>query len=183
MDGTSGQKTIRPTGLYQPKLDGRLPHTIEVLQVGGEDAVQVLFVDTEGSCRAVRGRLLPWREAGTFDGGAPAEAEVDLVRAAASGGLRLAALVNEVYAVAEGGLWIDGAARTTSAEITGLMRAGELAVARREGVIVGCVRVRRLDDCRGELGMLAVSPARRGTGVGRALLRFAEELSATRACG
>ena len=114
----------------------------------------------------------------------PAEAGVGIVRAAASGGVTLAAglaaLVNEAYAVAEEGLWIDGVARTTSAEITGLVRAGELAVARREGVIVGCVRVQRLDDYRGEFGMLAVSPAQRGTGVGRALLRFAEELSAAR---
>ncbi len=112
------------------------------------------------------------------------EAEVGIVRAAASGGVTLAAglaaLVNEVYAVAEEGLWVDGAARTTSAEITGLVRAGELAVARREGVIVGCVRVRRLDDDRGESGMLAASPAQRGTGVGPAPLRFAEELSAAK---
>jgi ribosomal protein S18 acetylase RimI-like enzyme len=118
------------------------------------------------------------------EGVRPVEAEVGLVPAVASGDVTLvdglAALVNEVYAVAEEGLWLDGVARTTSAELAGLMRASELAVARRAGAIVGCVRVQRLDDYCGEFGMLAAHPAQRGSGVGRALLRFAEELSAAR---
>jgi len=33
---------------------------------------------------------------------------------------------------------------------------------------------------RGELGMLATGPSQRGNGVGRALLRFAEDISAAR---
>jgi hypothetical protein len=37
---------------------------------------------------------------------------------------RLARLVNDVYAVAEAGLWRDGADRTTAAEIAGLVRGG-----------------------------------------------------------
>lgn len=114
----------------------------------------------------------------------PTEADVGLVPAVASGDMTLVdgltALVNEVYAAAEEGLWLDGVARTTSAELAGLMKASELAVARREGAIVGCVRVKRLDHYRGEFGMLAANPAQRGTGVGRALLRFAEELCSAR---
>ncbi|MGH3778706.1 MAG: GNAT family N-acetyltransferase [Pseudonocardiaceae bacterium] len=117
-------------------------------------------------------------------GSRPSEAQVELVPAAASGDVTLVdgltALVNEVYAVAEKGLWLDGVTRTTSAELAGLIRASELAVARRAGTIVGCVRVQRLDDYRGEFGMLAANPAQRGTGVGRALLRFAEELCAAK---
>ncbi|MGH3922056.1 MAG: GNAT family N-acetyltransferase [Pseudonocardiaceae bacterium] len=119
-----------------------------------------------------------------MEGLRPSEAEVGLVPASASSDVTLVdgltALVNEVYAVAEEGLWLDGVARTTSTELAGLIRASELAVARREGAIVGCVRVQRLDGDRGEFGMLAAKPAQRGTGVGRALLRFAEELSAAR---
>ena len=119
-----------------------------------------------------------------MEGSRREETEVGLVPAAASddGTLAagLAALVNEVYAVAERGLWRDGVARTTSTEITGLMRAGELAVARRGDVLAGCVHVRALDENRGELGMLATSPTQRSAGVGRALLRFAEEISAAR---
>jgi GNAT superfamily N-acetyltransferase len=90
----------------------------------------------------------------------------------------LADLVNRVYAVAEDGLWVDGAARTTEAEMAGLIAAGEIAVARHDGrdePIVGCVRIQRLDDQLGEFGMLVADPARRGRGIGRDLVGFAED--------
>jgi hypothetical protein len=56
--------------------------------------------------------------------------EVELVREARDGvAERIAALVNDVYLVAESGLWRDGATRTTPAEVSELIRAGELAAA------------------------------------------------------
>jgi GNAT superfamily N-acetyltransferase len=87
---------------------------------------------------------------------------------------RIADLINEVYAVAEEGLWIDGATRTTVDGVAELTRAGEIAVARVRGRIVGCVRVQRLDERTGEFGMLVADPAHRGLGIGRELIRFAE---------
>jgi GNAT superfamily N-acetyltransferase len=84
-------------------------------------------------------------------------------------------LINKVYEVAEDGLWRAGTERTNPAEVTALTRAGELAVARVAGRLAGCVRVRRLDGELGEFGMLAAAPEHRGTGVGRELVRFAEE--------
>jgi ribosomal protein S18 acetylase RimI-like enzyme len=90
---------------------------------------------------------------------------------------RVTELTNEVYAVAEDGLWSDGATRTTIAEVVAIARAGELAVARLDGQVVGSVRVRRLDERTGEFGMLAADPAFRGIGVGRELVRFAEARS------
>jgi GNAT superfamily N-acetyltransferase len=87
---------------------------------------------------------------------------------------RVAALVNDVYAAAEDGLWVDGTARTSVEEIAGLARAGRIAVARLAGRIVGCVRIGRHDEDTGEFGMLAADPAHRGTGIGRELVRFAE---------
>jgi len=87
---------------------------------------------------------------------------------------RIADLVNVVYAVAEDGLWTDDATRTTVDEVAELTRAGQIAVARLDGRIVGCVRVQRLDGSAGEFGMLAADPAHRGLGIGRELLRFAE---------
>jgi GNAT superfamily N-acetyltransferase len=88
---------------------------------------------------------------------------------------RVAELINEVYEVAEEGLWIEGAARTSVDEVAQLTRAGEIVVARLDGRVVGCVRVQRLDDRTGEFGMLAADPAHRGAGVGGELIRFAEE--------
>jgi GNAT superfamily N-acetyltransferase len=103
---------------------------------------------------------------------APAAGDVDLVG-------DLAGLVNRVYAEAEDGLWIDGAARTTPEEMAGLIAAGEIAVARDGGPggpVVGCVRVQQLDEATGEFGMLVADPDRRGEGIGRDLVGFAEDL-------
>jgi GNAT superfamily N-acetyltransferase len=88
---------------------------------------------------------------------------------------RVADLTNEVYAVAEDGLWVDNATRTTVDEVTELTRAGEIAVARLGDLIVGSVRIQRLDERTGEFGMLVADPAHRGLGVGRELIRFAEQ--------
>jgi GNAT superfamily N-acetyltransferase len=104
--------------------------------------------------------------------------EIELLPAAASDDAtlmqRITDLTNEVYAVAEEGLWTDGATRTTVAEVAELIRSGQIAVARLRGRIVGCVRVQRLDEGTGEFGMLAADPDHRGIGVGRELVRFAE---------
>jgi GNAT superfamily N-acetyltransferase len=90
---------------------------------------------------------------------------------------RITELTNAVYAVAEAGLWTAGATRTTTDEVVELTRDRQIAVARMNGHIVGCVRVQRLDDDTGELGMLVADPAYRGIGIGRALLLFAERAS------
>lgn len=84
-------------------------------------------------------------------------------------------IVNHVYAASEGNFWMNGAVRTTVAEMVGLTSDGEIAVARSMGEIVGCVRVRRIDQETGEFGMLAVDDAYQGTGIGRELVHFAEQ--------
>jgi ribosomal protein S18 acetylase RimI-like enzyme len=107
--------------------------------------------------------------------------EIQLLPATASTDVtvmeRITGLINQVYAVAEDGLWVDGAARATVNEVTELTRAGQIAVARLNGRIVGCVRVQRLDSGKGELGMLAADSGHRGAGIGRELIRFAERKS------
>jgi GNAT superfamily N-acetyltransferase len=104
--------------------------------------------------------------------------EIQLLPAAASEEAlvmeRITDLINQVYEVAEEGLWIDGATRTTVDGVAELTRAGEIAVARVRGRIVGCVRIQRLDEGTGEFGMLVADPAHRGAGIGRELVRFAE---------
>ncbi|HEX7304626.1 GNAT family N-acetyltransferase [Lentzea sp.] len=87
----------------------------------------------------------------------------------------ITALVNRVYADAEKGLWAGDTARTTEAEVAELVRAGQIAVVRKDGRVVGSVRVQRLDDGAGELGMLVAAPEERGTGIGRDLVAFAED--------
>ncbi len=83
-------------------------------------------------------------------------------------------IVNRVYAEAEKGLWMHGAARTTMAEIAEFTSNGEIAVAKSMGQIIGCVRIRQLDEETGEFGMLAVDKKYQGAGIGRELIHFAE---------
>jgi len=99
----------------------------------------------------------------------PSDADDDAAMSAIS------ELINRVYRVAEEGLWLDGTARTTPAEVASLTRTGEIVVARVAGRLVGCVQVRTLGDGLGEFGMLVSAPEHRATGIGRELVRFAEE--------
>jgi ribosomal protein S18 acetylase RimI-like enzyme len=61
-----------------------------------------------------------------------------------------------------------------------LIAAGEIAVARLNGQIVGAIRIQQLDTRRGEFGMMVVDPAHRGEGIGRELVAFAEQRSRQR---
>ena len=104
--------------------------------------------------------------------------EVELLSRTARGDAtlmeRISELANEVYAAAEAGLWRDGATRTSVDEIVEFTQAGQIAVARMGGQVVGCVRVQRLDEGTGEFGMLCADPAHRGIGIGRELIGFVE---------
>jgi GNAT superfamily N-acetyltransferase len=91
-------------------------------------------------------------------------------------------LINEVYREGEKGLWLSDVLRITPAEVAGLIRAGEIVVARIGGRIVGSVRVQQLDAGTGEFGVLAASPVHQGTGIGRRLVAFAEQHSRDAGC-
>jgi GNAT superfamily N-acetyltransferase len=87
---------------------------------------------------------------------------------------RIASLVNTVYETSEAGLWIDGARRTNERELANLIRRGQIAAAFSDGLIVGSVQVQQLDAVTGLFGMLVADPERRGVGIGRELVAFAE---------
>src|ERR1043165_1021819 len=87
----------------------------------------------------------------------------------------LMSLINTVYAAAESGLWRDDFRRTTASDLTDLIRAGEIAVATRDGEIAGSIRIRDVADGVSEFGLLTAAPDQRGVGVGRALVDFAEQ--------
>jgi GNAT superfamily N-acetyltransferase len=107
----------------------------------------------------------------------PAAIALAPARAAADDALvgDLARMVNDAYAIAEHGIWAPGGRRVDAARVRRLIEDGELAVARADGQVAGCVRVRALDASTGELGLLVSAPAYRGRGLGRALVTFAEE--------
>jgi GNAT superfamily N-acetyltransferase len=92
----------------------------------------------------------------------------------------VASLVNAVYRVAEQGLWRDGWARTSPAQMAELIALGQVAVVDRDGALAGTVQVEDVEDEAALFGMLAAASEHRGAGVGRALLDFAEAHSRER---
>jgi GNAT superfamily N-acetyltransferase len=92
----------------------------------------------------------------------------------------LTELVNRAYAAAEVALWKADKERIGVERLTSIVAAGDLAVARSGERIVGCVRIRMLEDGAGFFGLLAVDPAAQGAGAGTELVGFAERLARER---
>jgi GNAT superfamily N-acetyltransferase len=88
----------------------------------------------------------------------------------------LVRLVNAAYAVGEAGLWLEGARRIRPDEIAEAIRDGGMLAARLEGRLVGCAHMRPLDAATADLGLISAAPDQWGSGVGRELVRSAEEL-------
>jgi GNAT superfamily N-acetyltransferase len=86
----------------------------------------------------------------------------------------LTRLVNDVYAIAERGLWRDGWTRTTTSQTAELVSAEEIVVASLDGEVIGSIRIHDLNADTSEFGMLVAAHEHRNSGVGRALVDFAE---------
>ncbi|KAJ9137001.1 hypothetical protein NKR19_g8355 [Coniochaeta hoffmannii] len=96
-------------------------------------------------------------------------------------------LVNRIYFDSEASFWTPGFKRTNATEIKDYLSSGALALAWRGDSsfsqhgnlatdLLGCVNIKMfLAEETGEFGMLACDPVSRGIGVGRGLLRFAED--------
>jgi GNAT superfamily N-acetyltransferase len=89
---------------------------------------------------------------------------------------KIAGVVNRAYALGEDGLWRDGTTRITAAEVAEAIRAGDMLVASADGAIAGCAYVRPLDPTTADLGLVSAEPEERGRGIGRKLVRAAEDL-------
>ena len=84
----------------------------------------------------------------------------------------ITALINAAFKVER--FFIDGD-RTSEDEVRRYMAQGTFLVAEEaDGAPVGCIYVEQRGD-RGYFGLLAVDPARHGKGVGRELIRAAED--------
>ena len=92
----------------------------------------------------------------------------------------LVRIVNGAYAVGEAGLWLEGTARIGPGEIAEAIRGDGMLAATRDGRLVGCAYVRPLDAGTADLGLISAAPDQWGSGVGRQLVRSAEELMRSR---
>jgi GNAT superfamily N-acetyltransferase len=95
---------------------------------------------------------------------------------------RLSDSINEVYDVAESGMWKQKGARTNPAEVERLLRTQALILAEIDGVLVGSVNVNLMPSGVGEFGMLVADLNHRGEGIGSALVERAENWAREKAC-
>ena len=104
-----------------------------------------------------------------------AESNPFLIRAARPDeAAAIVALIQRAFGEYRGKLRPEsGALQETPETIRAAMKAGTILLVERAGRILGCVSVRRKDDCV-YAGRLAVEPMERGIGIGRALLAAAE---------
>jgi N-acetylglutamate synthase-like GNAT family acetyltransferase len=107
-----------------------------------------------------------------------AESNPLLIRAArADEAEAVVALIQRAFGEYRGKLRPEsGALLETPETLKAAMKTGTILLAERAGRILGCVSVRRKDDCA-YAGRLAVEPMERGIGVGRALLTAAEAVA------
>jgi N-acetylglutamate synthase-like GNAT family acetyltransferase len=101
-------------------------------------------------------------------------------RSASESNADIASLVNEVYAVAESGMWSEAHHRVTEEEITRLIAEGGLFGAYLDEKFVGCIKLHQLNHSTAEFGMLAVDPKHRSSGAGGKLVKFVEDVSRKR---
>lgn len=93
---------------------------------------------------------------------------------------KLVRLIDRAYAAGETGLWQEEATRTGPDEIAEAIRGGGMLAATVDDQIVGCAYVRYLDAGTADLGFISAAPEQWGSGVGRELVRSAEELMRSR---
>ncbi|MDA0168639.1 GNAT family N-acetyltransferase [Solirubrobacter taibaiensis] len=86
----------------------------------------------------------------------------------------LTRIINAAYEAGEQDIWQPGWQRVSVERMRELVAAGEIVVAGDGETPVGCMRLQRLDDDAAMFGMLSVDPAAHGTGLGKALVAFAE---------
>lgn len=105
---------------------------------------------------------------------------------------RLRGIVNLVYGETEGDIFVEGYQRVSTEEMVDIIRAGQLAIAYLKSTpeqlttsssasssqdaetAIGCMRIQSLPHKTGELGMFAIDPLYRGSGLGRDMVAFAE---------
>ena len=90
----------------------------------------------------------------------------------------LVGLINQSYAQAEEGLWLQGVHRTDIAQLRAHVAAGQIMIAHLDGELAGTVQARGADGGDVTFGQLAVHRSVSGRGVGAALVQQVESEAA-----
>lgn len=87
----------------------------------------------------------------------------------------LAQMINHVYDISEGNIWIDDYKRTSKEQIIQLIRSKELLLAVHENDIYGCVWMEKVNDDTYKFKMLVANPQYKGRGIGSLLVSYVEK--------
>ncbi len=98
--------------------------------------------------------------------------EPTIRRADASDFARITRLVNRAFEVEA---FFAVGDRTTEAQIRAKLQSGVFFLAEQRDKLVGCVHTEHRNGARGYIGMLAVEPSAQRGGLGRRLMKVAEQ--------
>ncbi len=87
----------------------------------------------------------------------------------------LVTMINEVYELSEGNIWIDDYDRISKGLLLNCIRNKELLLAIKDDEVYGCIHLEQVDDATCKFKMLVANPKFKGTGVGSLLVDFAEQ--------
>lgn len=105
------------------------------------------------------------------------EAEIRIIKTLTAKEIEeLTEIVNTAYTIGEKGFWVPQWRRTTVSELATLINEGKLVGCFLNNRPVGCVRTFLVTDKEAEFGMLAMDTAHLGTGFGKDLVQFVEDM-------
>jgi len=87
---------------------------------------------------------------------------------------RLHDLINQVYAEAEDGMWLENSSRITKSEVREMLENEQLVLAMSDGKIVGSVKKLKINSTTCEFGILVADETFRGQGIGSSLVNAFE---------
>lgn len=91
-------------------------------------------------------------------------------------------LINQVYSEAESGMWHPNAERINADFLISMINHKALLIAEFQNKVVGCVNINLLDEQTAEFGMLVADTNYRGLGIGRELVKAAEQWAIENGC-
>lgn len=105
-------------------------------------------------------------------------AEARVRRAVAADGPAIVDLINRAFAVEK---FFKSGERTDDAQVSEMMQAGEFLLLESPALLIACVYL-EVNDGRCYAGTLAVDPSQQRSGVGRRMMREAEEYARANGC-
>ncbi len=91
----------------------------------------------------------------------------------------LAQMINHVYDVSEGNIWIDSYKRTSKKQLLKLIEKQELILAEKNEEIYGCVWLEKVNNEVYKFKMLVTNPKYLKLGIGTMLIQFVENYAKT----